>query len=140
MKLARRNSRDVVIVYTDMDGLKNINDTQGHSQGDAAIKEVTEILRSTFRESDILARIGGDEFVILIPDVAVEPPEAAVARLLENVRKSNDESRRMYQLSISVGTARLGPSEESSLEALLARADKQMYDSKRANGKARVSS
>ena len=67
LKTARRNKSSLSLVLADLDGLKQINDTQGHQQGDAAIIEIANALKETFRQSDILARLGGDEFAALLP-------------------------------------------------------------------------
>lgn len=137
MKLARRTSHGLAIVFMDMDGLKNINDSFGHSAGDAAIREISEILRNTFRESDILARIGGDEFVALTPNTTLEPLEIVITRLQENLEEANLASERKFLLSVSVGMTRYDSTRPCTLEELLAEADKKMYDSKRAVGKSR---
>ena len=75
VKLAHRMNRTMLLFFCDVDNLKGINDTHGHAQGDLALKEVSAILKETFREADILARLGGDEFVVLAVDASLESAE-----------------------------------------------------------------
>ncbi len=80
IKIARRTGREMVLLFADLDKLKWINDTWGHAEGDRALCEVGKILKNTFRESDIIARIGGDEFVML----AVETPQSNAEILIKD--------------------------------------------------------
>jgi diguanylate cyclase (GGDEF)-like protein len=125
LKTARRAGCGVSVVYADMDGLKAINDTHGHDEGSKALGRVADILRRTFRSSDIIARIGGDEFVVL------EASAGGVERLRENLRRHNTEATGPYELSLSVGVFRCGPDDDPNVEEMLARADELMYEEKR---------
>lgn len=127
----RRNEKTPVILYGDLDGLKKINDSLGHYEGDRALVEAAEIFKETFRSSDILARIGGDEFVVL---AAVEPHETAkvlVDRLQQRFMNSNSSTDRPYDLSISIGVTHVDGVETRSVNELMARADRLMYQDKR---------
>jgi diguanylate cyclase (GGDEF)-like protein len=117
-----------------MDGLKSINDGLGHNAGDEALIDIADILRKTFRESDILARIGGDEFAVLAMDVSTssEVSNLLTTRLQENLDAINRHADRPYQLSLSVGVAFLEPDSPLTLEELLVEADTRMYEHKRA--------
>jgi len=132
LKMADRMHRGLFLLFADLDDLKSINDTQGHSTGDQALKDVAQIMKDTFREPDILARLGGDEFVVL----AVEGASAASAEIL-NIRLQNtltaftQEHRRPFQLSLSQGVVRHQPGQAVSIEELMAQADRLMYDKKR---------
>ena len=128
LKMADRAKKRMALLFADFDHLKQINDAFGHSEGDRALIEVADVLKETFRESDIIARIGGDEFVIL----ATETGEASAltTRLQENLEARNARGERRYKLSLSVGVARYDPEHPCSIDELLARADRLMYEQK----------
>ncbi len=131
LKTAHRLKTAVVMLFADFDNLKRINDTFGHPEGDRALIDVAEVLRMTFRESDIIARIGGDEFVVLALQVANESANAITTRLQKNLQAHNTTRHRRYKLSLSVGIAQYDPEHPCSIEELLVRADRAMYDRKR---------
>ena len=116
-----------------MDNLKWINDHHGHNQGDQALIDLANILKKTFRESDIVARIGGDEFVVL-SESTDENGEIVLTRLYENIKRRNANTSRCYPLSISVGTTQFDPEYPISIDELLSRADASMYAQKREKG------
>jgi len=130
LMLARRSGRAVLLVYLDVDNLKRINDSHGHQAGDAALRRVADMLRETFRQSDIIARIGGDEFVVM----ALEASEENEAQLLERLRTRAREVDRVakipYDLSFSAGAARYSGDDPITLEELLAEVDEAMYQEK----------
>lgn len=127
----RRNERVPVILYADLDGLKEINDSLGHHEGDRALVTAAELFKDTFRNSDIVARLGGDEFVVLAAIEPTEEPETLTRRLQEKFSASNKRRNRLYDLSISVGLAHFDDEENHSIEELMARADRAMYEDKR---------
>jgi diguanylate cyclase (GGDEF)-like protein len=129
-KSARRNNQNSLLIYADMDGLKEINDRFGHAEGSLAIAKTAEILRQTFRDSDIIGRLGGDEFAILAENVTGEELANIEARLQENLRTCNEQSDRAYQLSLSVGGVCISHDSTLSIEQLLAKADEAMYRNK----------
>lgn len=142
MRLAERERRGFTLVFVDMDGMKRINDTFGHQQGDQAILDAATQLQATFRASDVIGRLGGDEFAIIVPDAPVaevsdgnaDPVadvEAACERLAEAVAIHNATANRPYRLSLSVGSSRFDPDEPASMEVLLDSADREMYVQKR---------
>jgi len=131
LQLAHRSGRQLLIVFVDLDGMKRINDTLGHSAGDAALTEVAGVLRETFRCTDVLARVGGDEFAA----VSIEAPGATAAvienRLRTNVDNRNADPGRRFRLSLSVGATSYDPADPRTLEDLMAHADARMYEDKR---------
>ena len=127
----RRNEKVPVILYADLDGLKEINDSLGHHEGDRALVMAAEIFKETFRSSDILGRLGGDEFVVLAAVGSEESTESVALRLKEKFKASNSLGNRPYDLSISVGLACFDTEEEHTIEELMARADRAMYEEKR---------
>ena len=130
LKLAHRHPQDVLLLYCDMDNLKGINDAFGHREGDLAIIRAANALEETFRDSDILARLSGDEFAVLASAASIPNREAIVPRMDRSLEKANAEESR-YELSFSIGVARFDPETTSSLGELMARADKDMYLNKK---------
>lgn len=130
LKLARRNHQYALLFFADVDGLKQINDRFGHSEGDLAIKQTAQILKHTFRDSDIVARLGGDEFAILANEVNSDRQEDIWHRLKENLNSESSRDPR-HSLSLSIGVARFDPHSPITLDELLNRADQAMYKAKR---------
>ncbi len=127
----RRTNKGIVIVYADLDGLKGINDSFGHKEGDRALVKTAELLKETFRTSDVLGRLGGDEFTILAAVDPIGGREKLMARLKEKFDNYNALRLCPYDLSISVGLAQLDPEASQSMEDLMAAADAAMYENKR---------
>jgi diguanylate cyclase (GGDEF)-like protein len=115
--------------------MKRINDTLGHKVGDQALTDTTMILRQTFRDSDIMARIGGDEFVILATDSSLTKADYILIRLKENLDNYNAREGRPYKLSFSVGVATYDPLSSYTIDELMIQADQAMYEQKRAKRK-----
>ena len=130
LKVAIRTRKRSLLLYIDMDDLKWINDQCGHNEGDQALIHLSQILKKTFRESDIIARIGGDEFVVLL-ESDVENDELLITRLYENIKDCNAKGSQSYKLSISVGAAPFDPENPISIDELLSKADTLMYAQKR---------
>lgn len=131
LKFARRANHPLCLLYIDMDSLKKINDTFGHAHGDIALTHFAHILTETFRDSDVIARMGGDEFAILTIDATEGSLIAIQARLQSNVDAHNLVSISGYALSFSLGIIRVDLSTTFTVEALLAQADEAMYTHKR---------
>jgi two-component system cell cycle response regulator len=134
LKVAIRTRKRLLLLYIDMDDLKWINDHYGHNEGDQALINFSRILKKTFRESDIIARIGGDEFVVLL-ESAAENDEILITRLYENLKDYNTKGPRHYELSVSVGAAPIDPEIPISIDELLSNADALMYAQKRKRSK-----
>ncbi len=128
-KVAFRTKKRLLLLFIDVDNLKWINDHHGHNEGDQALIDLANILKKTFRESDIIARIGGDEFVILSESTDGNG-EIVLTRLYENIKDYNAKSSRRYILSISVGTTQFDPKYPVSIDELLSKADALMYAQK----------
>jgi len=131
LKVANRLKRELVLISADLDDLKIINDTMGHQEGDKALANVAKILMETFRTSDIIARIGGDEFVALQMMNPDDPPSISTERLQQTLARFNTESQKPYTISISVGTVLYNPDQPKTLDELLTEADTKMYEQKR---------
>ena len=130
LKLSRRNAQGLLLFFVDVDNLKQINDTYGHHEGDLAILRVADTLEDCFRDSDIIARIGGDEFVVLALETTGESQEPILRRLETGLEASNARESR-YQVSLSVGVAKFDPKHPVSLGDLVSIADRMMYVEKR---------
>jgi len=128
-KVAIRKKKRWLLLYIDMDDLKWINDHCGHNEGDQALIGLGTILKKTFRESDVIARIGGDEFAVLLESSA-ESDAMLMGRLYENIRDYNAKASQDYKLSISMGAARFDPEYPISVDKLLSKADALMYAQK----------
>jgi diguanylate cyclase (GGDEF)-like protein len=130
LKLVRRAGHDILLFFIDVDGLKRINDSFGHFEGDCALIRTAEVLLKTFRESDVLARLGGDEFAALAIEASGRSEAAIMARFRETLETQSAQEPR-YPLSLSVGVVRFTPSTTSSIEELMLQADRAMYVAKR---------
>lgn len=126
-KRAKRMNNEFLIVFADLDGLKVVNDTFGHEQGDQLIIEAAQFLQETFRDSDIIARIGGDEFVILAYETAIDSSTALKKRLEEELENYNHKRNLKNQLSLSLGIVAFSPETTATLDQLLSKADSLMY-------------
>ncbi len=130
LKVAIRAKKRSLLLYIDMDDLKWINDHCGHNEGDQALIALASILKKTFRESDIIARIGGDEFVVLL-DSTDQNDETLITRLYEHIGDHNAKVSQGYRLSVSVGAAHFDPEYPIPIDELLSKADALMYAQKR---------
>ncbi len=131
LKMANRLKRGMFLLFADLDHLKEINDSYGHQEGDRALMDVADVIKDTYRDPDIIARIGGDEFVILAIEGASESSaENLCARLNQNLEFYNGRRERPYTLSLCLGVVRYDPERPTSIEALIAEADKRMYAEK----------
>jgi diguanylate cyclase (GGDEF)-like protein len=132
IEMAKRASTAVGVLNVDMDGLKPINDAHGHRAGDAAIKEAAQRMRASARKTDTVARMGGDEFAIILPNIR-GPADADTqsTRLRERVRAPFEFEGRALSLDVSIGAV-IFPHDGSNMLELLDRADERMYEMKRA--------
>lgn len=132
LKLSDRTKKGMLLFFADLDGMKWINDTLGHEEGDKALIEVSTVLKETFRKSDIIARMGGDEFAVLAIDVTDLDTEVLSKRLQQNMDGWNAKESRQYKLAVSWGTASYDPESPVSLDQLMSEADRLMYARKKA--------
>ena len=131
MKLARRQGRDLLLLFADVDGMKWINDTYGHAEGDRALVAAAALLRQTFRESDLLARLGGDEFAVLADPTPDVDTDTLLIRFNARMHALNlATADRPYRLNMSIGAAGFSPTDPSPIEELIQRADVRMYQAK----------
>ncbi len=129
-EMEKLDSYPIAIISADIDGLKNVNDTKGHKAGDEYIKLCSKILKSSIRIDSLLARVGGDEFAILLPKTNLELGRKVLLKVKNKVEKYNKENKGFFNIGISLGIA-IAENESKSLEETYNLADKRMYQDKR---------
>ena len=131
LKFARRVGYSICLMYIDLDSLKYINDKYGHIGGDRALTSFSRILVETFRDSDVIGRMGGDEFVIMLID-ATESDLADMKRRLQGIVDAyNLQAEPDQTLSFSLGIINIDSSSSATMETLLSQADEAMYEHKK---------
>jgi diguanylate cyclase (GGDEF)-like protein/PAS domain S-box-containing protein len=130
LKMANRAKQGVYMLYSDVDGLKNINDSFGHKEGDYALVNTARILTDTYRESDIIARLGGDEFVLFPVGTSEEHIDLVVERFQKKLDEFNSKKILRTRLSVSIGVTYCDPDCPYSVADLLDKADQAMYEQK----------
>lgn len=132
LKIATRKKQRLVLLFVDLDSMKSINDSLGHAEGDAALIDVASLLKETYRDSDLVGRVGGDEFCVLLIGSDREA-QTSVKRLQKAVEGHNRTADRPYELSLSIGMAAFSPDSPCSVADLMNKADESMYEAKRGN-------
>ena len=135
LALARRHRRKMHLIYIDLDGFKEVNDTQGHAAGDDLLVQVAQRFRARVRSSDLLGRLGGDEFVALVEGDA--DAKTVGERYLEPFEEPFDVQGQPVHIGASIGVAEY-PEEGGTLGALMSSADVAMYEAKRSGGGVKV--
>ena len=130
LRMANRSGLPFSVLFIDLDNLKQINDSIGHSAGSSFLVDTAEILKASFRETDVLGRIGGDEFAVA-SQFSSSAISLATLRLREALELRNSQSRHKQTLSLSIGHVTTQENVQESLHDLLTRADKAMYEEKR---------
>jgi diguanylate cyclase (GGDEF)-like protein len=121
----RQRERRVTVVFIDLDGFKAVNDAYGHARGDEVLRTMAEAARSVLRRGDVLARIGGDEFALMLVDASPEESHSAVDRLRDRFESLNAPLGTSFSAGIAIAEA------SSTADSLVARADQAMYEDKR---------
>jgi two-component system, cell cycle response regulator len=130
LEMAARFNKLLWLIYLDIDNMKLINDQLGHKEGDRALIDLSTILKGTFRESDIIARIGGDEFAVIAVNEIEPDSQGMVTRMRENTNVFNATKNRSYSISFSVGMVACDTVPNCDIDELLSIADKCMYKEK----------
>jgi diguanylate cyclase (GGDEF)-like protein len=139
LELARRNDRALCVALIDLDHFKLLNDTFGHQAGDTVLQRFANLLSQVLRRSDVICRHGGEEFVVVMPDIEVDGASAVLCRLLDEYQAPavlDTGTRRLPSCSFSAGIA-IFPKHGHTLEQLLSRADRALYRAK-SLGRARI--
>ena len=127
LKMASRTKSGMYLMYTDLDDFKKINDEFGHAEGDRALQAYAQLLKENYRESDIIARIGGDEFVLLPVGTSKDNLPIIRNRFYKILSSYNDTHENPWILSATIGIAYYDPESPCSLDELLKRADDSLY-------------
>lgn len=131
LRVARRQGKDAVVLYADMNGFKGLNDTYGHAVGDKALVAVSRLLQDTVRDCDVVARLGGDEFCILALDADGVGARIIQKRIEERIAMLNASGALPASVGLTIGHTRVRPSDPAGITELLARADQLLYARKR---------
>ncbi|MBM7866497.1 diguanylate cyclase [Heliobacterium gestii] len=132
MEEAKRCRKELTVCFVDVNDLKRINDTFGHDEGDRLIKTVADLLQKSLRDSDVICRLGGDEFLLILPDCDLARAQKIWERVEESRRSINRIGLMPYAINFSHGFACYDPLEGLSPDELIKRADMEMYETKRA--------
>jgi diguanylate cyclase (GGDEF)-like protein len=131
IKSADREKKDMLIIYAGVDGMEAINDDHGQDAGDRLLVDVADILRKTFREADIFARTGEDEFVISTLVSSRKGKDLIMQRMNNNIADYNSRQDSTVELSMSFGTSFYNPDEPKSIDEVLSSADDKMHEHKK---------
>jgi len=131
LESAKQNQIQFAVVFVDLDDFKPINDVQGHAAGDAILKSVARRLEESVRKNDVVARFGGDEFVIILFDVHKAAVSSVVHKIIATVARPHVFNSKTVTLTLSAGIA-VYPDNGRSIDELIAHADAAMYSAKRA--------
>jgi len=134
LRIAERTKSGILLLFADVDNLKQINDKFGHKVGDEALVETANVLKEVFRKMDIIARIGGDEFAVLASEASLEYADIIRNRLQDRLNVHNLNANRFYNLSLSIGMVYHPPPPPYSLDELISSADSLMYEEKQRKG------
>jgi diguanylate cyclase (GGDEF)-like protein len=132
LQMAKRNNMKLSVCYIDFNDLKDINDTYGHREGDEALKRVAGYLRDVLRAIDIVCRLGGDEFLIVLPQCPLESARLVWQRIASHVQQFNESGIKPYKISLSHGFTEFDPADEKTVDQLITVADQEMYKDKHA--------
>ncbi len=128
--IAKRTGRAMIIGFFDLDHMKHINDAFGHDAGDAAIIAAAGILKKVFRNSDVISRWGGDEFLVMMINADAGNLEAIDERIISCINSYNEYADHQYIISMSWGIVKWDPAAGAELDEMIARADELMYQNK----------
>lgn len=130
LQVSKRQNQHFIIFFMDINGLKSVNDTLGHSSGDELITLAIESIKNGLRESDSVCRLGGDEFLVILPDTKLSQAEVILNRIEDEIEKINSKEMYPYILSLSFGTAEYWPESELTVDDMIHIADDKMYKNK----------
>lgn len=130
-EIASRNNLNLSFLFIDLDGMKAINDSNGHKTGDMALSDTAKLLKMSFRSSDIISRFGGDEFVVIVTETPETNIDTLTNRLKSNIDTYNRKEKKPYTLSFSLGLTQYSHKNPCSVDELISDADKLMYEQKK---------
>ena len=136
MKRAYRDQEQLIVALTDLDHFKSVNDTYGHDIGDAVLKHFSAVLKKSLRGGDIIGRIGGEEFAVILPKTNYETGKEALERLCHDVENnpcpyvSEQGIDELLKYTVSIGYTNISSNQEMSVDELLKKADEALYEAK----------
>ena len=128
LKIVKRENKDLSLLLVDLDDFKKINDTFGHEIGDIVIKQLVEISKICIRESDLIVRFGGDEFVILLPNTNIQSARFVANKLINKINEYNKNKEFKFSISVGISHYQIG---DNSIDNIIQRADEALYEAKR---------
>ena len=128
LKIVKRENKDLSLLLVDLDDFKKINDTFGHEIGDIVIKQLVEISKICIRESDLIVRFGGDEFVILLPNTNIQSARFVANKLISKINEYNKNKEFNFSISVGISHYQIG---DNSIDNIIQRADGALYEAKR---------
>ena len=135
---AKRYRRSLALILMDLDNFKKVNDTYGHQAGDQALLTLKKVCTKGTRTVDIFARLGGEEFVLMLPEIDQDLAASIAERLREALEKTVIRSgSHRFKVTVSMGVTECGLQKDDTLDAMLSRADKALYRAKE-SGRNRV--
>jgi diguanylate cyclase (GGDEF)-like protein len=126
VRLQRSRLFPISLIVVDVDGLKKVNDTQGHNVGDVLLRQAAQVMQTTFRPEDMIARIGGDEFVVILPETDKSAVQTAVQRLIKNLEQQNRSQSESLPINLSIGFATC-VDHHCQISEIFKKADRAMY-------------
>lgn len=131
MDFAEANNYKLSVIFIDVNDLKLVNDNFGHQEGDKLLQQVSDILQNSLRKNDMVVRLGGDEFLLILPQSTKKAAEKIWERIKEEFKQASEKNNKEYKISVSHGAAEYGPSYKKSLDQLINKADNAMYKEKK---------
>jgi diguanylate cyclase (GGDEF)-like protein/PAS domain S-box-containing protein len=131
LKLAKRNKSPLLLAYIDLDDFKNVNDKFGHKEGDQVLKKIVKLFKSALREVDIVVRIGGDEFLLILPDSSLDDVPLIKKRMNEALATLNQKLDKSYKVSFTLGFSCYNSDNPCTIDELIQTADQMMYKEKK---------
>jgi len=138
LKLSKRDKSPLLLAYSDLDNLKDINDEFGHDEGDRAMVQVAKLFKSVLREVDIITRMGGDEFLLIFLDSSLNEIPIIKKRLSKELTRLNQISKKPYKVEFSTGFSNYDPANPQLMDELIRIADQNMYKEKKSKNKGRL--
>lgn len=130
LQSSKRQNQRFVVIFIDINGLKSVNDSYGHNFGDALILSAVDAIKSFLRASDSICRLGGDEFLVILPNTELSQSEIFLNKIHANIEEINSKENYPFILSLSFGEAEYSPESPLTVDDLLQIADEKMYENK----------
>lgn len=131
INFCKRQNTTASLIFVDLDNFKSINDKYGHAEGDHALTAFADQMSNTFRQTDLLARFGGDEFIVLFSDTEKRTAIDVMDKFSDALKHYNQQTKRGYDLTFSYGVVQFDPEKHDGIESLINEGDALMYQHKK---------